>query len=261
MAIHLEAWPAGAPCWVDLSVSDPDATRAFYGEVLGWEFTESSEEFGGYFMALVEGQPAAGLAPPMPGMEETPHVWTTYLGSHDIDAVAAAVTKHGGTVAMPPMQLESLGSMGIFLDSTGAGFGVWQYGDHTGFNVTETPGSVAWSEAMVGDFEAGKSFYANVFDYTYQDISAEGMRYAMFSVPGGDQPSGGLGQADEGQPPYWSVTFNVADLDATLQRAKSAGSKVIMEPFVFEFGRIAVITGPDGESFGVIEPPAQEQQS
>ena len=65
MAIHLESWPAGTPCWVDISVSDPEASRTFYADVLGWEFTESTEEFGGYFMALVDGQRLsyAGRAP------------------------------------------------------------------------------------------------------------------------------------------------------------------------------------------------------
>ena len=35
--------PVGAPCWVDLFTSDPDATRAFYGELFGWK----SESAGG----------------------------------------------------------------------------------------------------------------------------------------------------------------------------------------------------------------------
>ncbi|MCK0112249.1 VOC family protein [Ornithinimicrobium sp. F0845] len=257
MAIHLESWPAGTPCWVDLSVSDPDASRAFYADVLGWEFTESTEEFGGYFMALVDGQPAAGLAPPMPGMDDPGHYWTTYLGTQDIESVAQSVAEHGGSSIFPPMQLEALGSMGLFTDPTGAVFGAWQYGEHTGFNVYDTQGSVSWCEAMVDDFEKGKEFYASVFGFTYEDMSSDGMSYAMFSVPGGERPAGGIGVVDEGQSPYWSVTFNVASLDETLERARAAGSQVVMEPYAFEFGRVAVITGPDGEMFGVIEPPAE----
>lgn len=257
MALHKEAWPAGTPVWVDLSVTDPEASRAFYADVLGWEFTESGEEFGGYFMALVDGEPAAGLAPPMEGMEVEAYAWTTYLGTGDIAAVTEAVTAAGGSVVMPPMQLEALGSMGLYTDPTGAVFGVWQNGEHTGFNVYDAPGSVSWCEPMVGDFEKGKAFYAQVFGFTYEDISSEGMKYAMFSVPGGARPAGGIGEVDQGQQPYWSVTFNVPDTDAAIQRATARGSKVLMEPYAFEFGRVAVITGPDGEPFGVIEPPAE----
>lgn len=257
MAIHKETWPAGTPVWVDLSVTDPEASREFYADVLGWEFTDSGEEFGGYFMALVDGEPAAGLAPPMEGMDEPVHAWTTYLGTQDIDAATEAVAAGGGSVVMPPMQLEALGSMGIYSDPTGAVFGLWQFGEHTGFNVYESPGSVSWNEAMVGDFEAGKQFYASAFGFTYEDMSAEDMKYAMFSVPGGERPAGGLGLVDAEQQPYWSVTFNVTDTDAAIARATARGAKVLMEPFAFEFGRVAVITGPDGEAFGVIEPPAE----
>ena len=191
-------------------------------------------------------------------MDEPGHFWTTYLGTEDIEAVAASVSEHGGSVVVPPMQLEALGSMGVFTDSTGAAFGAWQYGEHTGFNVYDSPGSVSWCEAMVGDFEKGKAFYADVFGYTYEDMSGEGMSYAMFSVPGGERPAGGVGLVDEGQQPYWSVTFNVTDLDETLRRATAAGSQLMMEPYAFEFGRVAIITGPDGEPFGVIEPPAEQ---
>lgn len=258
MAKHQESWPAGTPVWVDLSVSDPDASRAFYAEVLGWEFTTSTEAFGGYFMALVDAEPAAGLAPPMEGMDAPAGVWTTYLGTEDIEATGEAVTAAGGTIAVPPMQLEALGSMAIYTDPTGAAFGAWQSGEHTGFNVYESPGSVSWNEAMVGDFEAGKAFYAAAFGFSYEDMSADGMTYAMFSVPGGERPAGGIGVADVGQPPYWSVTFNVPDTDAAIAAATARGSRVLMEPYVFEFGRVAVITGPDGEPFGVIEPPAVE---
>lgn len=255
MAIHQESWPAGTPVWADLSVSDPEASRAFYAEVLGWEFTPSTEAFGGYFMALVDGEPAAGLAPPMEGAEEEHHVWMAYVGTEDIEATTQAVTDAGGAVVFPPMQLETLGSMAIYTDPTGASFGAWQSGEHTGFNVYDSPGSVSWCEAMVGDFEAGKAFYTATFGYTYEEMSDASTRYAIFSVPGGDRPAGGIGLVD-GQPPYWSVTFNVPDTDAAIAVATARGSRVLMEPFAFEFGRVAVITGPDGEAFGVIEPPA-----
>lgn len=257
MAIHKESWPAGTPVWVDLSVTDPEVSRAFYADVLGWELTPQTEEFGGYFMALVEGEPAAGLAPPMEGMDVSDSYWTTYLGTEDIASTTEAITAAGGTTVVPPMQLEQLGSMGIYTDPTGAAFGVWQFGENTGFNVYDSPGSVSWCEAMVGDFVKGKEFYAAAFGFTYEDMSSEDMKYAMFSVPGGERPAGGIGQADSGQPPYWSVTFNVPDTDAAIERAKARGSQVLMEPFAFEFGRVAVISGPDGEPFGVIEPPAE----
>lgn len=40
--------PFGAPCWIDLYTSDPDASRSFYGDLFGWTSEDAGEEFGGY---------------------------------------------------------------------------------------------------------------------------------------------------------------------------------------------------------------------
>lgn len=258
MGVRKESWPAGTPAWVDISVTDPEASRTFYSSVLGWEFTDpDAEQFGGYFQAVVQGEAVAGMAPPMEGMDEPPHAWVTYLAVDDLDTDARRIGEAGAQVIFPPMELESLGSMAMFVDPTGAMFGVWQSGEHTGFNLFDVPGAVAWNEAMVGDFEAGKEFYAKAFDFTYEDISTEEMKYAIFSVPGGERQAGGVGAVEGGQPPYWAVTFTVEDTDAAVQRVRDAGGQVVTEPFDFEFGRIAIATGPDGEQFGVIAPPAE----
>ncbi len=99
MPDHSGPWPAGTPCWVDLMASDIDRTRAFYREVLGWDFTEPVAEFGGYRSALVRGGQVAGLSPTMPGMEDAPHVWSVYLATDDIGATAAAAAGAGASPA------------------------------------------------------------------------------------------------------------------------------------------------------------------
>jgi catechol 2,3-dioxygenase-like lactoylglutathione lyase family enzyme len=49
------------------------------------------------------------------------------------------------------------------------------------------------------------------------------------------------------------LTMFVTDLDSVLERCRSRGGAVLLEPFEFEPGsRIAIITDPDGNSFEVI---------
>ncbi len=254
MTTHEGSWAPGTPCWVDISVPDLARSQAFYKEVLGWDFIEGAEEFGGYTTALVGGRGAAGMSPPMQGAEGAPSFWTVYLATADAAASEAAITQAGGQVMVGSMAVGDLGHMGIYADPTGAVFGTWQAGTHTGYDVANEPGAVTWCEGMVGDFEAGKSFYTKAFGYTFTDMSADGMDYAMFSVPGGERPAGGIGHETE-RPPHWSATFEVDGTDAAVERAKAAGGGVLMEPFDFEYGRIAVVTGPNGEPFGVITSP------
>lgn len=245
--------PVGAPAWADISVSDIERSQAFYARVLGWDFEGGDPEFGGYVNATVDGKVVAGLAPPMPGQPEAPHAWTVYLAVEDGAAVADRITEAGGATIVPPMQVGPFGTMGVFADPTGAVFGTWEPAAHSGFGVSEVPGSVNWTEAMVGDFERGKEFYTTVFGWNYQDMSDEGMKYAIFSTVGDqDAQAGGIGEVEAEEQPYWSVVFQVESTDAAAQRVVEAGGAVTVEPFDFEFGRLAVCTGPDGEQFAVI---------
>lgn len=252
MGVHEGSWAPGTPCWVDISVPDLARSQAFYAAVLGWEFTEGTEEFGGYTTALVNGRGAAGMAPPMNGQGGAPTFWTVYLATADSAATEAAITAAGGQVIAPTMTLGDLGAMGIYADPTGAVFGTWQSGSHTGYDVANEPGAVAWCEAAVGDFDAGKSFYTDVFGYSYLDMSGPGAAYAMFSVPEGDRPAGGLSGPSPDRPPSWSVTFETDGVDAAVARAQANGGAVLREPFDFQYGRLALVAGPDGEPFGLM---------
>jgi hypothetical protein len=253
MTDHSTPWPVGAPAWVDISVTDIERSKAFYSTVLGWDYEGGGEDFGGYLNATVDGRKVAGMAPPMEGMPEPPHVWTAYVAVEDSAATEQAVTEAGGTTIMPPMEVGPFGTMALYADPTGAGFGTWQSGTHQGFERTGEHGSPSWIEAMVGDYERGKEFYTQVFGWHYQDISADGMKYAMFGVPGEEPPmSGGIGEVEAGQQPSWTLNIEVDDVDAIAQRVTDAGGRVTTEPFDFEFGRLALVTGPDGEPFGLV---------
>ena len=74
-------WPAGTPCWADLSVPDLPKAVEFYSAVLGWSLVNSGEEFGNYHIAQVNGQAAAGVGPVM--AEGQPSFWTLYIASDD----------------------------------------------------------------------------------------------------------------------------------------------------------------------------------
>lgn len=252
MSAHPDKWPAGTPCWVDIMVPDLARTQAFYRAVLGWDYTEPVAEFGGYCNATVGGQVVAGLSPQMEGMEGAPTVWTTYLATDDIEATTSAVTANGGQVIAPPMQLFALGSMAVYVDPTGASFGAWQSGEHTGFGAVDEPGAVAWDDVMTSDDDAARRFYAAVFGFTYEDLDMGGMRYAMFSVAGGQREAGGIGEGAGEDGSVWNVAFTVADVDAVVATIGEVGGTVTAQPSDFEYGRILSATGPDGERFQLV---------
>ncbi|HEY2998389.1 MAG TPA: hypothetical protein VGJ43_07425, partial [Acidimicrobiales bacterium] len=67
--------PLGAPCWIDLFTSDPDTSRAFYGDLFGWTSEDAGPEFGGYINFSYNGAYVAG-AMRNDGSQGTPDGWT-----------------------------------------------------------------------------------------------------------------------------------------------------------------------------------------
>ena len=65
MSTRTDPWPAGTPCWVDLSVPDVQAAVDFYADVIGWTFVDSGPDYGNYHIAQVDGRAAAGVGPIM----------------------------------------------------------------------------------------------------------------------------------------------------------------------------------------------------
>lgn len=248
MTTRNSPWPEGVPCWVDVGVDDMDKARRFYGALLGWEIPEGSPEFMGYTSCTKDGRRVAGMAPKM--SSEQPTVWMTYLSVTDLDATLGKVREQGGQVVSEAMDISDMGRMGLAIDPGGAGVGFWQSGTHTGFELTDEPGSVTWNENFSRAWKANQDFYAGVLGWEYDDISEDGFEYAVFKVEG--RPAGGIGQMGEDWPdlpPYWSTYFKVADTDEACAELKRLGGTVLREPWDTPFGRMAAVTDDQGASF------------
>jgi uncharacterized protein len=260
MSTRTDPWPAGTPCWVDLSVPDVAGAVAFYSEVIGWTFLDTGPDYGGYHIAQMNGSAAAGIGPIM--QEGQPSAWTVYLASDDADATAKLIAEHGGSIFAGPMDVPGNGRMVIAADPTGGVFGVWQQAGMIGSAVVDEPGAFVWDDVRLTDVEAGKRFYADVFGFRYTPLGPEAGDmgdYESFNV--GDRPAGGIGGmmgAPPGTPSHWLAYFTVADVDASFAAVGNGGGTVLMAPETTPFGRIGVATDPFGATFGLHGAPAAE---
>ncbi|CAA9245012.1 MAG: Putative hydroxylase [uncultured Blastococcus sp.] len=245
-------WPDGTPCWVDIGTPDMDDAKAFYTALFGWEYIGGDEEYGGYCNAQLGGRMVAGLGPQQDPAD--PSRWTTYFASADAAAGAERIRAAGGTVVVEPMEVGPMGTMVIARDPQGHAFGLWQSGMHTGCQIHNQPGALAWNEAMVDDTAAAKEFYAAVFGFGFDQLGADdgaGMDYATFGT--GGHPLGGLGAADPRLPKGWLTCFAVASTDDTVALVEAKGGTVVTPPEDTPFGRFAVVRDPWGASFEVLQ--------
>jgi uncharacterized protein len=247
------AWPAGTPCWVDLSVDDIGKARAFYGALFGWSIQEGPPEADGYSLCEIGGRPVAGIGPKM-GPPGTPSAWTTYIATEDADETAERIKTAGGGLLMEPMDVMDVGRMAIARDPSGAVFGLWQAGKHTGAQIVTEPGSLAWNENWSRNFDENKAFYHAVFGYSYGDIGDADISYATLDLDG--RPVGGIGQMSDSfaadTPAYWGTYFAVADTDATVAKVTELGGTVIAPPWDSPYGRMASVADDQDASFSVM---------
>jgi uncharacterized protein len=276
----------GVPCWIDTAQPDPLAGCAFYGDLFGWDFTDEmpSDSPVRYFVGRLRGGKVAAVASSRDG---APPAWHTYIAVADADETAERVTRAGGHLTMPPMDVSDAGRMAVFTDPPGAALRVWQAGQHRGAQRVNEPGTWNWSDLNTRDMAAAKAFYAAVFGWEASAVDFGFGEAYMLRRPGyGDfleRDNPGIRQihmeagAPEGftdaiawmqlmssdqvpdtAPPHWSVTFSVDNPDAIAQRADQLGATVTVPPFDVPFARIAVITDPQGAVFTASKyiPPA-----
>ena len=250
-------YPYGAPCWVDLLVSDVDRAQAFYSELFGWRWLSGDAASSGYTMALLGDQPVAGLSH-RPPHARIPSQWTTYLRVGDIDVAARAIHAYGGRTLGRPVSIGALSRTLIAVDPGGSYFGVWEPGDLPGSGILDEPGSLTWNELLTRDYEMVQNFQFGVFGHEFTDeTEAGGPRWATAHTGDGN-PAYGLAEID-GEwpaeiPPHWVASFATRNVVPGLARALDLGATLLQGPFDGPYGMGAVLSGPEGEVFSLLVP-------
>jgi uncharacterized protein len=119
---------------------------------------------------------------------------------------------------------------------------------------------VVWFEVMGKDGPKLRSFYGDLFGWSYDDV--EGMDYGMVQgANGGEMPSipGGIGTAPQGAPNYQTFYVGVDDVQGALDKAESLGGAKAVGPMELPMGgTIGIFTDPEGNMIGVFKPPAEQ---
>ncbi|MDQ1425653.1 MAG: uncharacterized protein QOD72_3151 [Acidimicrobiaceae bacterium] len=107
----------------EIRSADPDATRAFFGELFGWNFPEGGLPGYTYIDSGLPDALPGGISPLQGG---TPIV-TFFVGVADIDAAVADVKRLGGRVVQEPTRVPGV-AFALIADPAGQVVGLAQQG-------------------------------------------------------------------------------------------------------------------------------------
>lgn len=107
----------------EIRSDDPDATRAFFGKLFGWNFPEGAVPGYTYIDSGIPGALPGGIGPVQDG---SPLV-TFFVGVDDIDAAVADAQRLGGRVVQEPVRVPGV-AFALIADPAGQVVGLAQQG-------------------------------------------------------------------------------------------------------------------------------------
>lgn len=241
--------------WYELMTSDPEAAKAFYSKVVGWQ-TEKADGPMDYTLFLADGRRVGGLLPTPDEAKAAGAgpVWLGYVGVGDIDSAIRKVTETGGKLHRDIMHIPGTGRIAMIADPQGAALMLIQpEGEAPPAVDPKTPGQIAWHELYTSDWESAFRFYSSQFGWAEVETldMGPGGKYRLFNA-GGEGPIGGMFNADDFGRPAWLFYFAVGDIDEAAERVRSAGGEIVNGPMeVPDGGWIVQCRDPQGALFAL----------
>lgn len=243
----------GTFCWTELSTSDAEGAKAFYGAVLGWEAHDMPDGHGATYTLLRLGEDDVAALYQRAEQRTLPH-WLCYVSAESADSTAARAAELGGTVVAEPFDVMQAGRMAVLQDPQEAVFAVWEPGEHIGATRVNEPGALSWNDLQTTDLDGARAFYSELFGWTIADTPGAEGNY--LTIGNGEVTNGGVMRmppslADQGIPPYWQAYFAVESLEDALERVTEHGGTALTQPMDVPAGRFAAVRDPQGASFSL----------
>ncbi|MFJ4650099.1 VOC family protein [Nocardia sp. NPDC088792] len=120
--------------------------------------------------------------------------------------------------------------------------------------------TVAWFQIGSDTPEEAKSFYNNLFGWTFASDPDLGGTYDLATYAGGDHAVGGITHTDDAAANHAIFFVLVADVAATVAEAERLGAKIDVPVVTTPSGLVfAHLLDTSGNRFGVFNPGAPQQ--
>lgn len=257
----------GAFIWYELMTPDPDAAKAFYDAVIGWDIAPRDVGEGDTDYRMIrrsDGGMAGGVLALSQEMQDSGALpaWYGYVHVADVDAAKQAFEAAGGTVHFD-QTMDGVGRMALVTDAQGAPLYVmtpnpperdpdaksdvfdYEKAQHVRWNElssTDQDGAIAFYTRLFGWRQEGAMPMGELGDYKFL-YRGEGMIGAVMAKPPGMPQSN------------WVYSIGVDDIDRATAAVSDGGGALIEGPHQIPGGEYsAVCSDPHGVAFGLVGP-------
>jgi len=217
----------GKVVWYDLASPNPELSATFYSAVFGWNAIPYGEGSKMVWVFQNEGKPI-GLMANYKSKNNTGE-WIGAISVNDVATSTERAKSMGASVLRNPVTVENLGSVSFIEDAQGAhvSFIKMTYGDPLAglASINSFLGMELWSN----DPDDSKSFYSGIVGFSAEPFQSVSPNYQMMKKDGRNC-FGLLPNPAQGIRSHFIPYVRVADVKATIEKARNAGAEILIEP-------------------------------
>jgi predicted enzyme related to lactoylglutathione lyase len=254
----------GKLVWLDLETTDLQQAKSFYRSLFGWDFRDYHADGVDYTVALLNGQPIAGMVRRRVVMNdsERPSAWLPFFSVANVNASSDQALKAHAQVRSLPEDLPLRGRQARFVDPDGAVFALLtsSSGDPADDPNPRALGTWGWPCLLARDPAQEAVFYQQLMNYTVlASPAAQGFEHIALN-------SGQYERADvralpagvAALRPEWIGFVRVFSSADTAKLAVKLGGHVLVARTREARGGISsILADPSGAAFGILELPPE----
>jgi predicted enzyme related to lactoylglutathione lyase len=245
--------------WADLFSNDIAASRAFYQELLGWEWRWVSEPPNPYGIFSLRGYDLAGLAFRDMEGDEPYSRWVHYVSVADVAVAEDLINGMGGRTLMRRSAADR-GEFAILASASEVLLGVMRSSSGDPPDTRSVPGEWIWRQLYTWNLDASMSALQQLADY--QVTEADGSDEIDRIVSSGGYARAGVKAlaADSEAGPSWLGFVMANDVGTLVDKVPGLGGTVYYQA---QSGDMAIIADPGGALIGLVtyDYPAEGAQS
>jgi len=224
--------------WGDLVSQDVAASKAFYGSLFGWTFSDD----GRYTTVFNQGVPIAGMVVARDANRGTE--WVGNLSAADVDRASSTFVQHGGQLERGPVDAPDRGRIALVSDAGGAALLLVRATGGDPPDAHPVIGGWLWWELWTHDVDGAVDLLVDVAGYQRETVDVRNEPYRVL----GDAKMrrAGIVEAPPEVRPTWLPYFRVADTAATVDQAVALGARLVEQS-----DRAAILVDPNRAEFAI----------